>query len=83
MPNSLYRFFFVVLTLLSYRPATGQAILNLDFEPGANRRQPLLFWGRRQQPDELLIRLDTAAPAQHGRGSLLLDASLAEEPEGT
>ncbi|MBD2714325.1 erythromycin esterase family protein [Microvirga sp. STR05] len=83
MPNSLYRLFFVVLTLLSCRPATAQAILNLDFEPTANRRQPLLFWGRRQQPDELLIRVDTVAPAQHGRGSLLLDASLAEEPEGT
>lgn len=83
MPNSLYRLFFVVLTLLSYQPATGQAILNLDFEPAANRHQPLLFWARRQQPDELLIRLDTVAPAQHGRGSLLLDASRAEEPVGS
>ncbi|UOQ65754.1 hypothetical protein [Hymenobacter volaticus] len=69
--------------LLSSLPATGQAIRNLDFEPEANGRQPLLLWWRKQQPDELLIRVDTVAPAQHGRGSLLLDASRAEELEST
>lgn len=69
--------------LLSSLSAAAQAIQNLDFEPEANGRQPLLLWSRKQQPDELLIRVDTVAPAQHGRGSLLLDASRAEEPEGT
>ncbi|MDF7813036.1 erythromycin esterase family protein [Hymenobacter sp. YC55] len=69
--------------LVSSLPAAGQAIHNLDFEPEANGHQPLLLWSRKQQLDELLIRVDTVAPAQHGRGSLLLDASRAEEPEGT
>lgn len=77
------RHLLLLLALLLRLSASAQAILNLDFEPEANRRQPLLFWSRRQQPDELLIRLDTVSPAQHGRGSLLIDASRAEEPEGT
>lgn len=76
------RHLFLLLAGLISLPTSAQAILNLDFEPAANHRQPLLFWSRRQQPDELLIRLDTLSPAQHGRGSLLIDASRAEEPEG-
>ncbi|GAB3838346.1 erythromycin esterase family protein [Hymenobacter jeollabukensis] len=77
------RFLSILVLLLASLTAHGQAILNLDFEPEANHRRPLLLWSRRQHPDDLLIRLDTTSRAQHGRGSLLIDASRAEEPEGT
>ncbi|RAK63445.1 erythromycin esterase family protein [Hymenobacter edaphi] len=73
----------ILALLLASLTAHGQAIINLDFEPEANGRRPLLLRGRRQYPDDLLIRLDTTSRAQHGRGSLLIDASRAEEAEAT
>ncbi|HEX8427295.1 erythromycin esterase family protein [Hymenobacter sp.] len=82
MAAYLIRFVCWTTLLLSNLSVSAQAIRNLDFEPQANGRQPLLLWSRNQQPDELLIRVDSVSPAQHGRGSLLLDASRAEEPEG-
>ncbi|AHJ98413.1 erythromycin esterase family protein [Hymenobacter swuensis] len=73
---------FYLITLLAFPAlARAQARLNLNFEPAANRQQPLLLWHTRLAPD-LLVRLDTLLPAAHGRGSLLLDASRAEEPVG-
>lgn len=77
------RILLLLLLLLAALPAAAQAIQNLDFEPEANHRRPLLLLSRLQHPDDLLIRLDTASRAQHGRGSLLIDASRAEEPEAT
>ncbi|OON65628.1 erythromycin esterase family protein [Hymenobacter sp. CRA2] len=77
------RFLSILALMLGSLTAHGQVILNLDFEPEANGHRPLLLWARRQHPDDLLIRLDTTSRAQHGRGSLLIDASRAEEPEGT
>jgi erythromycin esterase len=79
---------FYLLFLLFTLPyaAPAQARLNLNFEPDANRHQPLLLWVSRYNgagaPEDRLISVDTVSKAASGRGSLLVDASRFDEPVG-
>ncbi|WP_426492488.1 erythromycin esterase family protein [Hymenobacter sp. 102] len=74
-----------LLISLVWVPLSGsaQARLNLNFEPEVNRHQPLLLWTSRLAPAvPVRLQADTLTPAASGRGSLLVDASAAQEPEG-
>ncbi|TGE06367.1 erythromycin esterase family protein [Hymenobacter fodinae] len=77
------RLYLLVIALLPFS-ALAQARLNLNFEPEANRHQPLLLWVSRYQgsgtQESQLLRVDTLTNAASGRGSLLLDASRLDEP---